>query len=217
MYYLYVITNEQDGKVYIGVSCRKDRNRRWVEHKNKLQRNKHSNPHLQSAWTKYGPDSFSYHIKCEVDTLEESVDAEIELISKARETVGCYNCRDGGEYGGKITSKEILLNIKKANQKIWSSKKRRQKMSETKKEQYKNPKLKELVSDRTREAMNRPEVKIKFVKKYDGFIDPTGNVYSPVIDLKAFSVTHGLHRGNMVLVDQGKRKSHKGWTKYVMA
>lgn len=57
---IYSITNIVNNKIYIGSS--KDIYRRWVEHKNKLNQNKHRNRYLQFAWNKYGEENFSFKI-----------------------------------------------------------------------------------------------------------------------------------------------------------
>ena len=49
---VYRIQNIINEKNYIGSTvnlCRRSRN-----HRSKLERNKHSNPHLQKSWRKYG-------------------------------------------------------------------------------------------------------------------------------------------------------------------
>lgn len=57
---VYKITNLVNGKVYIGQS--RDTLDRIYAHKKDLRGNYHSNPHLQSAWNKYGEDSFSFDV-----------------------------------------------------------------------------------------------------------------------------------------------------------
>jgi macrodomain Ter protein organizer (MatP/YcbG family) len=63
---IYSITNIVNGKVYIGSAvCIK---RRWRQHKHQLHKNKHTNPHLQNAWNKYGEDKFEFLIVEELPT-----------------------------------------------------------------------------------------------------------------------------------------------------
>ena len=56
----YVIRNRINGKRYIGSS--NDIARRWSEHRSALNQNKHRNRHLQAAWRKHGPESFSFRV-----------------------------------------------------------------------------------------------------------------------------------------------------------
>ena len=58
--YIYRITNTINNKCYIGQT--KDYEQRFAEHKRLLRRNKHQNPHLQSAWNKYGEKNFSFDV-----------------------------------------------------------------------------------------------------------------------------------------------------------
>ena len=57
---IYEIRNKINGKRYIGSAV--NVRRRLSRHKNNLRRGAHPNPHLNSAWNKYGEDSFDFKI-----------------------------------------------------------------------------------------------------------------------------------------------------------
>lgn len=57
---IYIITNNANGKIYIGSA--KNYSFRINSHKSKLKRNVHTNKHLQNAWNKYGEQNFSFSI-----------------------------------------------------------------------------------------------------------------------------------------------------------
>lgn len=57
---IYCIENVTNHKTYIGSS--KNIYQRLLKHFALLRHNKHQNPHLQSAWNKYGEDSFRWYI-----------------------------------------------------------------------------------------------------------------------------------------------------------
>lgn len=66
---IYKIICNKNNKVYIGSS--KDIEQRITRHFSQLKHLSHGNPHLQSAYNKYGEASFSYEIveKCSVEKL----------------------------------------------------------------------------------------------------------------------------------------------------
>lgn len=67
---IYQITCLANSKIYIGSACgfkskpikKNGFYRRWNEHINDLQANKHRNKHLQAAWNKYGKENFIFEI-----------------------------------------------------------------------------------------------------------------------------------------------------------
>lgn len=57
---IYCIENKINNKTYIGSS--KNLYQRLLKHFALLRHNKHENAHLQSAWNKYGEESFEWFI-----------------------------------------------------------------------------------------------------------------------------------------------------------
>ena len=70
---VYVITNTQDGRFYIGSS--NNIYARKARHKRDLLNGTHNNVHMQNAWNKYGADVFSFQI---LTVCDESQRLEIE-------------------------------------------------------------------------------------------------------------------------------------------
>lgn len=66
---LYKIVNKMTGQCYVGQSqrCKK----RIKEHFRLLRWNKHTNPHLQNAYNKYGAENFYGAIEIECESLNE--------------------------------------------------------------------------------------------------------------------------------------------------
>jgi len=58
---VYKILNLLDGKIYVGSSTRTIKRRLW-EHLYRLRLNKHTSPHLQNAFNKYGESNFKFEI-----------------------------------------------------------------------------------------------------------------------------------------------------------
>lgn len=65
---VYIITNIENGKRYIGSSS--NIRKRLYDHIYHLNNNIHDNPHLQSSWKKHGEELFEYGILCYCDSKE---------------------------------------------------------------------------------------------------------------------------------------------------
>lgn len=61
---VYMIQNIVNGKMYIGSS--KNINKRFIEHRLHLRKNKHYNTHLQRAWNKHTENNFKFIILEEI-------------------------------------------------------------------------------------------------------------------------------------------------------
>lgn len=66
---LYKIVNSATGQCYVGQSQRVKK--RLKEHFRLLRLNKHTNPHLQNAYNKYGASSFYGKVEVECANLDE--------------------------------------------------------------------------------------------------------------------------------------------------
>ena len=90
---IYGILNTVNGLWYVGQS--QDIRKRWQQHKNGLQKNKHENSHLQAAWNKYGSESFSFIVLCECSENDLD-DKEIFWIDRLQSFKSGYNQTAGG-------------------------------------------------------------------------------------------------------------------------
>ena len=103
MYTVYKHTNNQNGKVYIGITSKKPEYR-WNSGKNYS-----NNEHFFSAINKYGWDNFSHEILFENLIKEEAEEKEIQLIKEYNSTdenFG-YNLSPGGNYTPSSRMKKI--------------------------------------------------------------------------------------------------------------
>ena len=93
---IYCIENTINGKRYIGLS--RDIERRWIEHRSELNRKDHVNQYLQSAWNKYGEDSFKFYIVelCDEESLSDRECHYIDKYKTLSHEYG-YNLTVGGE------------------------------------------------------------------------------------------------------------------------
>ena len=101
---IYFILNVQNGKVYVGQSISIER--RFGDHKSALRNNHHKNNHLQSAWNKYGENSFRFCIleECSDESLDENEVWWIDYFDSMNRDKG-YNLESGGN-SNKVVSKE---------------------------------------------------------------------------------------------------------------
>lgn len=93
---IYVITNQVNGKVYVGKSI--DVPNRWRQHKWDLNKNKHGNAYLQNAWNKYGAENFSFELleECEEEILHLKEMEWVCTFSTTNRELG-YNIREEDE------------------------------------------------------------------------------------------------------------------------
>lgn len=104
---VYKITNIKNGKFYIGSS--KNILRRWWEHRDGLNNNRHINKVFQNAWNKYGKDSFNMVIleECQESLLLEREQHYLDTFLPYK-GVG-YNVSKiagGGDTYGHLSEKE---------------------------------------------------------------------------------------------------------------
>lgn len=78
--FLYRIFNVVDGKQYVGIT--NNLNRRWKEHRNELQGNRHGNAHLQAAWNLYRKENFIFEVLSTFSDINTMQKAEVDFIAK---------------------------------------------------------------------------------------------------------------------------------------
>lgn len=110
---IYKITNNINGKVYVGLSI--DIHRRWKEHKSKIYRSKYKNSYLYNSFDKHKINNFTFEIieKCKQQKI---IEREIYWIEYYDSYKNGYNITSGGQgtFGYKHTDedKKIMSDIK---------------------------------------------------------------------------------------------------------
>ena len=114
-YYIYIIQNILDNKIYIGQTNKPKT--RWNSHKHLVSKDKLVLPHLYRAMKKYGIENFTFTIFAQYNSLEEINEAEefwIDLFNTTNDKIG-YNIQKGGNNKGFLHNEETKKKISLAN------------------------------------------------------------------------------------------------------
>ena len=204
---IYLIKNIQNNKVYVGSALNIDK--RWKQHKNHLKRGKHHSCHLQSAWDKYGEQSFKLEIIQEVFIPEHllayeqvyldyyksyEIDKGYNIckvagsplgVKQSEETINNKSGKNHPFYGKKrLLSDEARKNISEANKRRIVSEETKKKMrnkrwSEEAKKKMSETRKGRIVSKETRKKMSEARRKSDNNKYY--YFDKEFNKYRVVI------------------------------------
>ena len=112
---IYCITNTVNNKIYIGSSVFIQS--RKLYHFNSLKNNKHVNKYLQSAYDKYGLESFKFEIIEIINNeseLRQIEDDYIKIFEAANPLIGYNLMKDSKNYKTRY-EKEHCKNISNAN------------------------------------------------------------------------------------------------------
>lgn len=200
---IYRITCLENGKIYIGSAV--NLNKRWRMHQWGLNNSKHANPHLQSAWDKYGSTSFEFEIieMCDVSELPMREQYWINELQPFDRTIGFNIALDtqAPMRGRKASTetKEKLSALRKGTNHLKGYR------------QTEEHKAKRGIAQRGKKMS--PEAIAKTVAgKEKLFIVTTPNGEEILIKgLAKFCRENGLNRGNMMSVISGKRTHNHGW------
>lgn len=207
---IYAIVNSKNGKVYIGSTT--DFKRRWREHRGCLRGKYHDNPHLQSAWNKYGEVVFEFGILEYLDNPEDIHLAEQFWMDVYREEgrilynygLAAYNSRLGC-----AMSEETRRKIGKAFKGRRLSEEHKRKLKEARK---KRPPVSEESRRKMSEAHKGKSVLGVNAKLYPAFIHrETGEIIPAGINLTALCRERGLRQTGMQRVKTGRQKYHSEW------
>jgi hypothetical protein len=201
------------GKIYIGSAV--NLLKRWGQHRRSLNRSKHVNRHLQLAWNKYGEANFEFSV-LEFVEVSKLLQAEQEWI----DATGCIDKEIGFNIAHKVDSpgginiqawdgfidpegNEItIVGLEEFCDKHNLDYRSMHRLSTGK------SKLKSYKGWTHRNSVRQRD----YIKTYDGFIDPDGNLIGPITNLAEFCRAHGLDKTHMVAVTNGRICSHRGWT-----
>ena len=180
-----------------------------------MRRGDHVNAHLQAAWNKYGGENFEFTVleltersdllRAEQDWIDQTQSFKREIGFNIFETAGSPGDAFVQTWEGFINPEgnEVTINnlfdFCRKNNLDWPSMHRLAK-GKSKLKSYKGWSHKNSVRQRD------------YIKTYDGFIDPDGNLTRPITNLAAFCRENNLDNTHMVAVAHGRLYSHRGWT-----
>lgn len=106
---IYKITNKINNKTYVGQT--NELRKRWRRHYRELEKNIHTNRHLQRAWNKYGADNFKFSVieSCLKEELNDKERYWISYYNSNDYKVG-YN-QDSGGQEGKVLNEDVRERI----------------------------------------------------------------------------------------------------------
>lgn len=156
---IYKIINKVNGKYYVGSS--NNIKVRWKNHIKTLNKNIHKNPHLQSAWNKYGSDNFIFNIVelCSLENLTEIEQKYLDIAHQNKQTnynIGTFaeNSFRGRKHTD-VTKKIIGLKSKIRNKGRIVSTIEREKIRKRKLIEYNDPRNRQKMSDVIKKVIAR--------------------------------------------------------------
>jgi len=198
IYSIYKATNTTNGKVYIGFDSNWP-NRKYGHISNS---DGNSSTKFHRAIRKYGINNFNWEIVYQSKNGNHCKDVmENYFIQEYDSFKNGYNMTLGGD--GTLGHKKT----KKSKQKMKNNWKNKNHF-------FNSQQFKDAVSQSTKKAMARPEVKEKqaYNRSFDWKItNKEGQIFF-IRNLTQFCKDNNLSQGNMTEVSKGKRTHHKGWT-----
>lgn len=186
---IYKITNQANGKVYVGLTTQ-GIDRRWSEHKSRFKLGKRDHK-LYLAMKKWGIEKFKLEVIHEVDDPSELSELEREYIRKYDSLNRGYNMTDGGETVSDET-KEKLRKIMTGRKITWTHK------------VVATRRASGVWAHGEQRGPDNPNSKHYLVKHPDGKEEV-------IHGLRAFCRVHSLDHKTLLDVLKGKQAHHKGY------
>ena len=102
--YIYKITNQVNGKVYIGQTIQSNPKMRWYSHVDYCRKGRKS--HLYDSMRKHGIENFLWEVIDQGKSVDELNLLEAKWLEQYRAVGEVYNNREAG--GNKLHSKESI-------------------------------------------------------------------------------------------------------------
>ncbi|SRR5258707_5561490 len=218
---IYKITCLENGKIYIGSSL--NMRQRCFDHSSRLNRNKHDNTHLQSAWNKYGKGAFIIEV-VELVMPWSILDREQYWL----DTLQSYDHKIGFNRGlianapqsGRPLTEDHKMKISLANMGKKApnagcspTQETRRRMSVSSRGKILSAETRHKISIGGKGRKVSPETIARIIihheKEY--IITSPDGIEQKISGLAQFCRANKLGRSKMSEVCSGKKSSHKGW------
>ena len=180
---IYGIKNCLNGKMYVGQAI--NIYKRWKDHIDDLDENKHYNVHLQRSWNLYGKQNFQFLIleECSAEELNEK---EVFYVDKFDSYYNGYNQTRGGDGSlGYKHSEEVI-----------------EKMSQIQQERFQDIRNREVLCD-AHKFESKPIYQIDFngniIKEW-----PSANWAAKMLNLNVVAICNALKR-------RQRKKTYNGY------
>lgn len=178
---IYRILNKVNGKCYIGSAVTVFG--RLTQHKHQLRKGTHFNAHLQSAWVKYGEESFEFSL------LEETKLDKDVILSRENFWIDHYRKINTGVYNKRLEASTSIG--------VRFSEEIKQKLS-----------LAHMGHKRTAEANEKiRQTQVRIVQQFD----LEGNFIAEFPSMKDAASQLGIHRTAISMCISGKIKTTGGY------
>ena len=198
LYIIYLHRNKINGKCYVGQTCQKPEARWGAQGQGYKQQD-----YFYKAIQKYGWDNFEHII------LEENITVN-KVDERESFWAGYYHALAPEGYTLKVgsqnhynESKELYEKRSQASKQNWKNQDYRDKIIQKRKEEWQNPKVREICLknlDRTGKAGKSKSKKIQCIE--------TGLIYESMREAERIT---GISHNNISLVCNGKRKTAGGF------
>jgi|APSaa5957512535_1039671.scaffolds.fasta_scaffold48525_2 group I intron endonuclease len=107
---IYIITNKENNKVYVGQTIQSNPKMRWYAHLADARRGKKT--YLYDSIRKYGKESFNWEVIDTAKNLDELNEKEAQWLAHYRQKTVVYNNREAGN--NKTHSPESIERMRQA-------------------------------------------------------------------------------------------------------
>lgn len=166
---VYVIRNIVNDKVYVG-GAYKSFEQRFFIHRRDLRAGRHSNEHLQSAWNKYGEDSFEFIVfeRVMANQCAERETYWIGQLKAANREFGYNKSPIGGSPLGTKHSLKSRENFSAAMRKRMESPEERFKVGNAMRGKKHSQEVKDAQSERGKRMWASPDIRERIIASNTG-------------------------------------------------